>query len=302
MAIKVAHGSYTGNATDNRDITGMGFQPKMVVIKDAGAGAGASGIATWRDADYSWYFGDNTTPFANYIQDLATDGFQVGTGGEVNTTGRTYYWFALGGDDTDIKVGSYSGNGTDNRGITGVGFQPEVLFVRGSGNRLGAERLGGIAGDASFTMGTDQVSTNKIQSLDADGFTIGTNTYVNASGDTYYYIAIKSVANNFYTGTYAGNGTDNRDITSPGFQPELVYIMGDIVGYHSVFRTGTHVGDDTSMLNQTANTTNQIQAINTDGFEVSDQTRVNESGFNFYYFAAKTNSAASVNSGFLMFM
>ena len=42
----------------------------------------------------------------------------------MNHTGISYHWVAFQAADGELKVGTYSGNGADNRNITGIGFQP----------------------------------------------------------------------------------------------------------------------------------------------------------------------------------
>jgi len=94
-----------------------------------------------------------------------------------------------------MKCGSYTGNGVDNREITGIGFQPDYVLVR----RDGGEYLpdSGLvfrtktmnANESSTTYGA--MLTNGIKSFTTDGFTLGTDDRVNKNGETYHYIAFK---------------------------------------------------------------------------------------------------------------
>ena len=43
---RVATGTYTGNATDNRSITGVGFSPNVVIVKAATADLGVISTTT----------------------------------------------------------------------------------------------------------------------------------------------------------------------------------------------------------------------------------------------------------------
>jgi hypothetical protein len=81
-------------------------------------------------------------------------------------------------------AGTYVGNGVDNRAITGLGFRPEVVIIRGSTTGVGAVlRSAAMVGDASKIIAIGQaLVTDHIQSLDADGFTSGTSADVNGAG------------------------------------------------------------------------------------------------------------------------
>ena len=72
----------------------------------------------------------------------------------------------------------YTGNGTAGRTVTGVGFQPQWLWIKERSNvsthsltdivRGASKRLQSSATDAEFDTGTDNV-----RSFDSDGFTAG---------------------------------------------------------------------------------------------------------------------------------
>ena len=95
-----------------------------------------------------------------------------------------------------IKIGSYTGDGTTTRTITGVGFQPDYLIVYNT--------TGGSSASIAFRSSQDTVnygkwstggySTDNINSFNADGFVIavGGSTYINNSERKYVYIAIKA--------------------------------------------------------------------------------------------------------------
>ena len=89
--------------------------------------------------------------------------------------------------------GSYTGNGVDNRVITPVGFQPDVVIIKGSGAQLAVMRTATMVGDASKELSAaTALQANRIKSLDAGGFTVGTNAQVNGSGVTYYWVAFRN--------------------------------------------------------------------------------------------------------------
>jgi len=188
-----------------------------------------------------------------------------------------------GGSGMRLATGTYTGNGIDNRAITGVGFQPDVVMVKISTATSGVIRTSTMAGDASKPLTLlGALQPNMAQSLDADGFTVGTDTRVNGSGSTYYWVAMKAGAE-LKLGTYVGNGADNRSITGVGFQPDWVMTLG--AGDDSVFRPGTAAGDASFLFDGTSPLVDHIQALQADGFEVGTNPKVNEVGTTFHYVA-----------------
>ena len=86
------------------------------------------------------------------------------------------------------KVGTYTGDNTPNRAITGVGFQPTaVTVVPLSGtNPAFIKTVDFVAGDSHKLSDNTTVSTG-IDTLDADGFTVDADANVNTV--VYAYIA-----------------------------------------------------------------------------------------------------------------
>ena len=140
--------------------------------------------------DISFEF-DNTGSAANLIQALQADGFQVGTDARVNTNGTVYYYVAWNEIAGKMDVGSYSGNATDNRSITGVGFLPQYVIVR-PGNANSTVHHSAAMGASTDTSGRFWAAgnlANSIQALEANGFQVGLDATVNTSGTTYHYMA-----------------------------------------------------------------------------------------------------------------
>lgn len=86
-----------------------------------------------------------------------------------------------------MVTGSYTENATDNRTITGLGFQPDVVIIKASDAAQEAVmRTSSMSGDLSKPMGeATALTANLIQSLDAGGFTIGNDARVNNNTTTY---------------------------------------------------------------------------------------------------------------------
>ena len=87
----------------------------------------------------------------------------------------------------------YTGNGTTTNAQTGVGFQPDFLWLKrrnGSANHFAADVVRGTYSDGYKLIvpnDTDaEADYTYVKTLDSDGFTLGsTNANVNGNGDTY---------------------------------------------------------------------------------------------------------------------
>lgn len=120
-------------------------------------------------------------------------------------------------------VGSYVGTGA-NQSITGLSFKPDFVFIKSSGAQPAVAKTSTMASTASrpYTSVT-AVITNGITALNSNGFSIGTNAYVNTNGTTYYFYAFKA-GSSIKVGTYTGNGTSTRTIDA-GAKTEFVLIF-----------------------------------------------------------------------------
>lgn len=189
MAMSLACGSYVGNESA-RSIVGAGFQPKaLFVFSDNTAATGdAAGCLFKSDTMGSTsaaHMGENA--FISGISTLDADGFSLSSSKTANHTGKNYYWIALAGQD--VVTGSYTGNGTDNRSISGFGFSPRFVLVKSVSVDQAVVKSESLSGDNSGgTRNNVGVLANLIQSLDSDGITIGTGSGVNTTSMTYHLI------------------------------------------------------------------------------------------------------------------
>jgi hypothetical protein len=121
-----------------------------------------------------------------------------------------------------MKVNLHSGTGSA-RNITGIGFQPDFTIVkrrdntgvwyntdivRGAGKQMYLNETGAMGGSAS---------TTEITGFNSDGFNLGTDVGVNASGGT--YVSYNFLGNNT-TGSANTDGTISSTVsanTTSGF-------------------------------------------------------------------------------------
>ena len=167
MALSVKVGSFTPNgSTGNQAITGVGFQPKVVLFygyRTGGGGwiegffgAASSSTARWVSLYHHRDFADkvarklNTGKCIEVTDHLSTngsadfvsndsDGFTINVTQSFSATSIAHY-IAIGGTDVSALVGSFDSNTTTgNQSVTGVGFQPKsVLFGFAAKNTTGA--------------------------------------------------------------------------------------------------------------------------------------------------------------------
>ena len=109
----------------------------------------------------------------------------------------------------------YSGNGTNDTGITGVGFQADWLWIKERTNTSGHQLQDVVRGATKqlFSNDTQAEATNttKVKSFNSDGFTLGTSGSVNASGDT--YVAWNWKAGTSFTNDASSTGIGTIDST-----------------------------------------------------------------------------------------
>jgi hypothetical protein len=261
-------GYYIGDGVDSRAISGIGFQPELILIKDD-TGNGDDGVI-WKSSamsgEISAKLGDSEADLAtDAIQSLDSNGFTLGTEADVNTANVRYTWIAYRGSDCTSSgtfcVGSYTGDGSSPRALTLTGFQPNVVIIKHAtstdGGTFRTSDMGANASNSFVAANEATVGTEAIRSLDATGFTLGNNSRVNTNANTYWF-AFKTTANAFAVGTYTGDGTDNRAITGVGFSPSYLWIKnsnatatagrfslsesgGDYAGYFSNANQSMHV-------------------------------------------------------------
>jgi len=111
-----------------------------------------------------------------------------------------------------FKAVAYTGNGSSNRSITGLGFQPDLVWIKSRSfgrnhywydtTRGANKQILSNATDAEATI------TGRLTAFNTDGFTLGSSSEVNNSGET--YVAFAWACNG---GTTSTNTDGNRNST-----------------------------------------------------------------------------------------
>ena len=155
--------SYTGNGADNTSITGVGFRSHNMCIQNATAGAEIMAIR------FKAQVGDlccdlQASEAANLIQRFESDGMQVGTDSQVNSTTVVYHGFAMRDGTTGVTPAydtSYCCGG--ECGVIGeagshlpvtAGTAPTIITAT---KRTGARAISFAAASAASTIRIDTV-------------------------------------------------------------------------------------------------------------------------------------------------
>jgi len=258
---------YTGDDTNTsytRDITGVGFDPDFVWIKDRDnsgfehalfdsvRGAGASKILS---SDSTGAEGWTTAaPMSAFI----TDGFSVqprspwNANNLVNKNGEDFVawnWKAGGAavSNTDGTVTSqvsantaagfsivkYTGNGNNSTIGHGLSVAPDLIITKGidsvvgNTNWLVYNSISGATGRMflNLSLGFTIGSTAYNDTEPTSSvFTIGTTGDINGNGAAYIAYCFHSVAGYSKIGSYTGNGSATGPIVTLGFEPAFVMI------------------------------------------------------------------------------
>jgi hypothetical protein len=202
-------------------------------------------------------------------------------------------FLGFGRAEAQVVTGSYRGDGTTQHRITGLGFSPIAVIIKADASEDAIMRTSTMVGDASKSMvGNSSLAANLIKSIDADGFTVGSDLAVNGRVGTLYYWTAFAPNPNVVVGTYTGNATPTQAFTGVGFQPAWVAILSSQVRYplHRTTAGGnlaTRFGGSGYPINDA------ILSLDALGFTVnkaasSTSNNMNVNGEVYHYLAART--------------
>ena len=185
--------TYTGDGNNNRNLDfNMGdWTPDFALTHGDFAGYYNHWTTSSHGADDSKYLiasGNRT----DRIQSLIADGIQVGANAWVNASGKTFYCLCLKEVAGYFYISSYTGNApTDDRSISGIGFQPDDIWIGGN-EKYPVEKNKALDGIDSTTYFKPVAAfANAIQDIEADGFQIGNHADVNANGVSFPFCCWK---------------------------------------------------------------------------------------------------------------
>lgn len=185
-------GNYTGNNTDDRTIdasAGISGTPNVVITMSEAAQRAAWCSSTMTAGQSQT---TNEAQTTNLIQALSSGGFQVGTDLTVNEDTVDFHYMVFKDVANVFKAFSYTGNGSDNTSITGVGFRSHNMCVQNAsaGAEIMVIRFKAQAGDLSNDLQASEAA-NLIQRFESDGMQVGNDSQVNTSTVVYHGFAMR---------------------------------------------------------------------------------------------------------------
>jgi hypothetical protein len=245
--------TYTGTGA-TRSITGLGFSPDFVWIKERGATAGHNSYDIVRGA--SVYLASESTNAEGTDTDALTsfnsDGFSLGSGYTVksaNGSGRSYVaWTWDAGSSTvtntqgsitsqvranasaGFSIVTYTGTGSSATVGHGLGVEPHLIITKNRSNgsygwytyakAVGNTKyliLEGTAAATTFNLWQDTTPTSSV-------FYLSSNAAVMNNGNNYVAYCFAPVVGYSSFGSYVGNGSSDGSFVYTGFRPRLVMI------------------------------------------------------------------------------
>lgn len=175
--------SYTGDATDNKNVGSFTFTPNMAWVLPANTAA-----PQWRtdqlagDLAQAMGFGAAS---ANGIQQLNAGSIQVGS--ELTGTSVEHHVVVFKAVAGVLAITEYTGNATDNRDVAhGLGASPSFVLIQAQNDaEPTVMRFKDMAGDAAIAAFTGGTITDRIQAVDATNVQLGANDDVNQNTIVY---------------------------------------------------------------------------------------------------------------------
>ena len=308
----IKSGTYTGTGSAQHIATGN--TPNFVICKAYGTVGGVGAAEVWAKtstmaADAVKSLETNTLGLeTGRITSFDSTGFNLGTSTTINRNTTTYWWLSIEQEsgDLDFEVGSYSGNGTDNRDITlsTITGTPSLVIVMGEYTQGAFFRTNVHTGDASGWFGNvASHTTNGIQSFGAGKFQVGTRDHVNrgTGTPTYHYVVMREVTGLFEVLLHTGTGGDDYSFSGAGFTPTFAFMRLISGNQQTVWKHSAHSGDTTGLTSITDDVSDHIQAFESDGIQLGTNNRVNQSTQSYAVMLLK-DSSVSVQSNSLMLL
>jgi len=247
---------YTGNDNDNHAITGVGFQPDFLWIKnrgttdihelvDAARGqfSGGNGLGRLRS-------NDTTVEIDSTIEGFTSDGFTLdgdntgynGDGGNYvawnwkangsgssNTTGSINSTVSVN-TDAGFSIVSYTGNVTAGATVGhGLSSAPEIIITKSragtTGWLVGHSAIGftkNLVLDTTASVNTETAIWNDTAPT-STVFSLGSDTFGNSANTRIAY-AFHSVDGYSKVGSYKGNSNADGTFVYTGFRPAFILL------------------------------------------------------------------------------
>jgi hypothetical protein len=246
---------YTGNNGASQSITGVGFQPDFVWIKNRTDARNNVLTDIVRGATKTLFSqstsAEITNPTDGYLSSFGSDGFSVSQGsvnnenvcatdnyvswnwlanntsGSTNTNGSITSTVAAN-TTAGFSIVTYTGAGGASTVGHGLGVIPKMIILKGRSNaRIWVIGHGSLGWTKYMSFDTATVQTNNYwndTTPTSSVFSIFNSTNVNGSGETYVAYCFADVKGFSKFGSYTGNGSTDGTFVYTGFKPAFVMI------------------------------------------------------------------------------
>jgi len=314
---------YTGDGTDGRGITGVGFQPDWCWFKARSTAYENQVYDVVRGATKRLVTNDNTAEGTqtNGLQSFDSDGFTVGNANGTNVNAVTYAswnWLASNStaSNTDGSITStvsanttsgfsivkYTGSGANATVGHGIGVAPKMVIIKRLENAthwlVGGGNIGWTKNLYLSTTSAEQTANHFQDQSPSSSVVYMTNDgALNNSSEDYimYCFAEKKGFSKF--GSYTGNGNADGTFIYTGFKPAwFLFKKTDSLGSW-IIKDNKRLGYNGIVPHLQANTSD---TENTDGWSEVDflsngiklrnaDSAMNGSGVSFIYMAFAEN-------------
>jgi hypothetical protein len=330
--------TYTGTGSSLAVTNSGSMQPDFVWIKNRSSATyhWLTNAITGTSKQLTSNATDAESSYTQILTAFNSNGFTVGTDGDVNANGSSYVgwqWRASNATAVTNTAGSitstvsanttagfsvvtFTGNGTNGATVGhGLGIAPSLIFVKdrsqggtyrdwavyspiiGAGNSMYLNSTSGSFSKPSYWNSTTATSTV---------FTLGNDITVNQSGDNFVAYCFAPVAGYSAFGSYTGNGSTDGTFVFTGFRPRYVMIKtSSNAGYNwNVHDTARNPYNSANLVLY-PNTSAGDDAygagsgldILSNGFKIRDAGGgLNGSGFTYIYMAFAENPFKYANA------
>ena len=245
---------YTGDGAASHAITGVGFQPDWVWLKNRSGADNNSLNDVVRGANKNLVSNNanSEATTTDQLMSFNSDGFTVGASGSANTNGNNFVGWnwkagtAVSGSTTGsgtaktytgsvnttsgFSIIKYVGNGTAGHTIPHhLGAAPQMIIVKALSTNddwmVGHTAVGfnqfmilnSTARDATGTQFNSTVPTSSV-------FSIGSNNNMNQNDNSFVAYSFTNIKGFSKFGGYTGNGNADGTFVYTGFKPAFVMV------------------------------------------------------------------------------
>ena len=294
---------YTGDGGSSRGVTGVGFQPDWVWIKNRDQGNSHHIYDVIRGTTKR-LASNNTNAeetVSNGLTAFGSDGFTVGDSGAVNgSSEKLVSWNWKESATAGFDIVSFTGSGSQRTVSHNLGVKPSMIIVKNRSateNWIVYDKINGAGKFMALNLTSASAASSSMFGVEPTSsvFTVGTSNATNKSSSNMiaYCFAEKQGYSKF--SSYVGNLSDDGPFCYTGFKPSFVMVK-DITTAENWFmydnrRPGYNYNHyltaDTSGAEVTGD--NWVDFLS-NGFKLrKGQTGTNRSGDTYIYMAFAEN-------------